>query len=734
MSAFPDPSATGGLLPSGTVTLAFTDIEGSTERWDRDEPAMREAVRRHDTLVRAALTVHGGYVFKTVGDAFCSAFSRPEDAVAAMLSVQRALAAEDFSSVGGLRVRAAIHTGTCDERDGDYFGPAVNRVARLLAIGHGGQVLLSGLTTELVRAALPSHASLRSLGEHRLKDLSKPESVHQLLAPDLPELHPPLRSLDSHPNNLPAHLTAFIGREREIGEITALLREHRLVTLVGSGGIGKTRTSLQVAANLLDGSGDGVWFVELAPLTSGDYIVGAVARELGVTLAPDDDPLEGLIRAIAPKKALLLFDNCEHLVAEVARIIAPILRACPMVTILATSRQAIGIGGEQTYRLPSLDLPHAGDGQALTTNEIAQSAAVALFVERARALDKRFVLNDENAATVSDICRRLDGIPLAIELAAARVTLLSPRQLRDRLDERFRLLTRGSRNVLPRQQTLRALIDWSHDLLAESERALFRRIGIFVDGFSLEGAVAVCSADDCDEFEVFDVLASLVDKSLVLAEPQGDGLRYRLLESTRAYALERLRGAGELETLARRRASYFAAFVGDGTVVGADGVARIAAIESELENLREVLTWALEERHDVELGARLAAALGRFWAAKLPREGQRWLELAWSTLPDKPGNVLGADVAYAIAGMLPHGSFERLGATERALVLARTTQQPHIVTRALSAYGEQLTPLSRVEEARAAFEEALGQARAVDSRWGAGRALAGLATIAIDSG
>jgi class 3 adenylate cyclase len=322
VSANSDPVAVRGLLPSGTVTFAFTDIEGSTRRWEHDRDAMQDAVRRHDALMRAAIGENGGHVFKTIGDAFCAAFSRPEDAVAAMLAAQRALAAEDFGAVDGLRVRVAMHAGTADERDGDYFGPAVNRVARLLAIGHGGQVLVSGVTSDLVQGALPPRASLGDLGEHKLKDLARPEQVYQLLAPDLMAEFPALRSLDVLANNLPPQFASLVGRETEIAEITALIDTHRLVTLVGSGGVGKTRISLQVAANLIDGSGDGVWLIELAPLSSGEYIVPAVAQGLGLTLGSDGDPLDNLVQALKSKRALLVFDNCEHLVEPAGRVIA----------------------------------------------------------------------------------------------------------------------------------------------------------------------------------------------------------------------------------------------------------------------------------------------------------------------------------------------------------------------------------------------------------------------------
>jgi predicted ATPase len=508
------------------------------------------------------------------------------------------------------------------------------------------------------------------------------------------------------------------------------------VTIVGSGGIGKTRTSLQIAADKIDGSGDGVWFVELAPLTDGDDIPATIAREIGATLPRSGDPLENLTRALSTKRLLLVLDNCEHLVDRVARVGAALLRTCPGVTILASSREALGIVGEQTFRLPSLDVPVVNDDRPIAAAEAVASAAVTLFVERAQAFDQRFALTDDNAATVVDICRRLDGIPLAIELAAARVRLLGPRGLRERLDERFRVLTSGNRNVLPRQQTLRALIDWSHDLLDERERALFRCLGIFPGGFTLEAAVALGSTGDLDEYGVFDLLASLVDKSLVLAErtADGDAFRYRLLESTRAYALERIGEAGELEMLARRRTKFFEAFAGDGTTFTANIVARFDAVDAELENVRETLRWALDEGNDVEGGARIAYALGRYWIAKVPREGLRWLELARARLPSGTDPVLSAGIEFALAAMLPHGTFERVEATEAALAACRAAGDPLLVAMVLCSHGDQLSASDRYDEADATYGEALSIARELDRPWDAARALAGLTTIAIDGG
>jgi len=695
--------------PTGTVTFAFTDVEGSTRRWDRDRAAMQDAMRRHDVLLRTAIAAHDGFVFKTIGDAFCAAFARPEDAVAAILDAQRAFGAEDFSQVDGLRVRVAVHTGTADERDGDYFGPALNRVARLLAIAHGGQVLVSGVTTDLVQGALPSQASLRDLGEHRLRDLARPEQVYQLLAPDLIADFPPLRSLNTSSNNLPLQLTTFVGRESVIADIAALIEEHRLVTLVGAGGVGKTRLSLQVAANLLDGSGDGVWFVELAPLSSGDYIPSTVAKAVGVTLASEGDSVENLVRALKAKNALLVLDNCEHLVEPAARATSAILHGTPKVKVLASSRQGLGLAGEATYQVPSLGLP-GKDEPHTSVIDVLRYESVALFIERARAASTTFSLTGENAPIVAEICRRLDGIPLAIELAAARVKVLGAKQLRDRLDERFRVLTGGSRDVLPRQQTLRALIDWSHDLLDERERTLFRRLGIFVNGFTLEGAVAVGSGDDLDELDVFDILASLVDKSLVLAEPLGDAVRYRLLESTRAYAAEKLDAASERDLLATRHLRHLR----DRFVElreRFDQTARIsdldAALQTDLEDVRSALDGALASSRLVD-GAELLVNVDRSWRAiGVEGEGVVRCEAYLAALPGDQQRLragLSTVLSYLLgdSGQMVRG-FEL---AMRAVEYARSGDDAPSLAGALVRYAYMATHLHRFDDADLALVEA----------------------------
>jgi predicted ATPase/class 3 adenylate cyclase len=678
-------------VPRGTVTFVFTDIEGSTRRWERDRAAMEAAVRRHDELMRAAVAAHDGHVFKTIGDAFCASFHRPQDAVAAAAAAQRALAAEDFRAVDGLAVRMATHTGTADERDGDYFGPAVNRVARILATGHGGQVLVSGVTADLSIAELPPHATLRDLGAHRLRDLERPEQIYQLVLRDLRADFPALRSLDQLPNNLPAQLTSFVGREDEVRTIVAHLGRHRIVTLVGSGGIGKTRASLQVAANLLDEYRDGVWLVELAPLTDAALLPAAIAAAMGIVLTGEDQ-LKALTSILREMRSLLVLDNCEHLIDAAALVTAAIVQRCPGVRVLASSRQPLGIDGELPHRLPSLGVPPAG--AAVAIEDAPLHGAIVLFADRARVASQRFELSAANLASVADICRRLDGIPLAIELAAARVSVLSPAELSRRLDERFRLLAGGSRTALPRQQTLRALIDWSYDLLAEHERVLFDRLSVFVGACTLEAVTAICSDDRVDELDIVDMLASLVDKSLVVAEADDYTTRYRLLESMRAYAIERLRKRGESAEFARRHLSFYsmlARSVRD-TFEESGREADLAPLIAELDNIRAAVDRSLEAGGDVAGGAGLASTVP--WNIWDYREGIERLR-PFAVLDFGDDACLAAQVQTAISPYL-YAFGDHTAAVEasaRGLAFARGCGKREVVFYALIQNARHMDPV-----------------------------------------
>ena len=697
-------------LPSGTVTFLFTDIEGSTSRWEHHGEAMAAALRRHDALVRATMEHEDGRVFKTIGDAFCVAFSSAAAAVAAALDVQRAVAAESWDDVGGLTLRIAVHTGTADERDADYFGPTVNRVARILSVAHGGQCLVSGTAAQLARGQLPTEISLRDLGMHRLRDLAEPEQLYQLVAPDLRDIFPPLLSLDQLPNNLPLQVTSFIERGDEVAQISALLERSRIVTIVGTGGVGKTRTALHIAANMLDGSGDGVWFVELAGLSDPSVVPSAVATALGLAPAAGRTPLETLLAHLKKRHLLLVLDNCEHVIAEAARVAEAIARSAPRCVILATSRESLNVAGEAVYRMPSMGVPPAGTKPSAA--EALSYGAVALFVERATFADGRFRFTDDNAPIVADICRRLDGIALAIELAATRVKVIAVQQLSQRLDERFRVLTGGNRTALPRQQTMRALIDWSYDLLTEAEKAIFRRVSIFAGGWTLEAAGDVCSDDTIETWQVLDLLGALVDKSLVATEALPSSIRCRLLESTREYASERLSASGELDSVARRHASQALALAEaaeaarDQTPLGE----WLEPLKHELDNFRAALGWSLERRNDVVLGARLTAALYRFFdGLSLYPEGLGWCTRALASGTELPVAVE-ADVqlAYAFLSANSLRTADAIPALERAISLYEQSGNERSIWRASLRLTFNLAQASRYDEAQQYAAKALG--------------------------
>jgi predicted ATPase/class 3 adenylate cyclase/Flp pilus assembly protein TadD len=679
---------------SSPVTFLFSDIEGSTERWERDPAAMAAALARHNELLRDAIETHGGRVFKVMGDAFCAAFAAAPDASAAALGAQRALLIEDFSAVNGIRVRIALHTGHAHEREGDYVGPTLNRIARLVAIGHGGQILISGATAKLLQDALTYDGVLRDLGAHRLKDLARPEHVYQLAASDLLDKFPPLRSVDSFPNNLPQQLTSFVGRADAVAEIRDLLREHRLVTLVGAGGAGKTRCAIQTGAELLDRFADGVWIVELAPISDPSLVVTTIAAVLGVREVRGEDLLATLVTHLEQRQVLLLLDSCEHLIEETRRVAAAILRACAGVSMLTTSREALGIAGEHAFQMPSLEM----------------RAAVELFVDRARAIDAHFDLSDESAPFVTEICRRLDGIPLAIELAAARIKLLSPRQLTQKLHERFRLLTAGYKSALPRHQTLRATIDWSYDLLDEHVRALFRKLSVFVGGWTLEAVAPVC-ADEYDEWEALELLSSLVDKSLVVVESLGDERRYDMLSSIREYGRERLADAEESEVTATKHARFYTTFVHSLTPLVADleDAQWQRRLAPELDNVRAAIDWTIFQEHAPQAGLELLADLEWPELIVTPHEALRWYEAAVALEGAMPNDLVYARLLRhcVILGWLTgRATAQREQLALRAVDVAQRSGDPDEIARALGNLGAIYMIAGRFEEAEQRFVEA----------------------------
>jgi predicted ATPase/class 3 adenylate cyclase/DNA-binding CsgD family transcriptional regulator len=618
-------------FPSATVTLLFTDIEGSIGLWEADREAMAEASARHHSMVCEQVEVAGGYVYKTVGEAFRAMFASPSAALAAAVAIQQAADTEPWPAGLPIRVRMALHSGACLERDGDYAGPAVNRAAQLLAVGHGGQILVTGATYELLDGLLPglpdglldgpldgpllAGIGLRDLGEHRLKDLGRAERVFEVTGPGLAGGFSPLRSLDDPAlrHNLPSQATSFVGRVAELAELRSLVRAgSRLVTIAGPGGIGKSRLALQMAVEALDGDGDGVWLVELAPVTQPELVARTVAAVLQVREEPGRPILDTLVDAVGDRYLLVVLDNAEHVLGAAAKLADAIMRSCPRAYLLVTTREPLGISGEHVFRIPPLAVPPA---DLTAPGQLAAFESVQLFTEHAAMHRQGFAVDDANAAAVASVCIRLDGIPLAIELAAARLGSLSVPEICSRLDQRFRLLTGGSRTALPRHQTLRALIDWSYDLLTPEERIMTDRLSVFAGGWNLAAAEAVAVGDG-GEWQVLDQLAALVDKSLVQAEEIHGSTRYRLLETVRQYAAERLarRSGSDLDEIRAAHRDHYLALVetADTLLRGPDEAVWLDRLEVEFDNIRVALAFSVADPDGAEPGLRLAAGLRWF--------------------------------------------------------------------------------------------------------------------------
>ena len=695
-------------LPAGTVTFLFTDLEGSTRLWEQHPDAMRAALARHDEILRDAVAAHRGHVVKATGDGLLAAFPAAQDALGAAASAEALLGSEAWEATGPLWVRMGVHTGGAELRDGDYFGPAVNRAARLMQAASGGQVLVSLATEELVRDSLEAGFGLVELGEHRLRDLSRPERVFQLIGPGLRSEFGPLRSLDVLPCNLPAQLTSFVGRGAELEELLAELESTRVVTLTGVGGVGKTRLALQVAAEALPRFGDGVWLVELGPIGEPSAVVEVMAATLGIQQHQGRTLDETLVEALRTKRMLLVLDNCEHLLDASARLVADLVSSCPGIHVLATSREALEVPGERARRVPSLPLPAASG----SVEDVAQSDATRLFVERAGAVRAGFALNAETAPPVVQICERLDGIPLAIELAAARVASMHPSDIAARLGERFRLLTGGRRTVVERHQTLRATVDWSYDLLNDGERLVFDRLGVFAGGFTLGAAEAVVGDDRIAAGDVVDVLDTLVARSMVALDEAASETRYELLETMRQYARERLDATDAADPVRARHASYYLSFArAAGPALLENFVVWVGRVEADLDNLRAAFTWGLDAGEaDVALGIPTA-----FWwdAQSRPYWGMgRWALAAASQLNADDHPLLRPALGVAIGFSINTGDLEtanRCWAKVLDLESARSLA-PEYISRfsaaAAAGYAD------RLEDGIQLAEEALDAARA----------------------
>ena len=719
------------------LTFLFTDIEGSTRLWDLHPQAMKKALSDHDEVIRKVVDAHGGKVFKHTGDGAMAVFGAASDALGAAADLARRLGEQAHPDVGVLKVRVAVHTGDAEERDDDYFGPALNRTARLLSVANGGQVLVSLVTERMAGGSVGEGIAFRDLGEHRLRDLARSEQIFQMDIDGVPGDFPPLRTPDMVPNNLPTLATSFVGRDQELEEVKKLIRGARVLTLTGVGGAGKTRLSIQAAVELVDEFPGGTWLIELGAITDPDYIDATAADALGVAQPPGRTVRESIIDHLVDRRALLIVDNCEHLISGAAEFVADVIAGAPEVKVAATSRELLGVGGEVAYGMPSLAMPRRGETPDLA--ELARYDAVRLFLERAQAGQPNFHLTEAMAPSVIEICRRLDGMPLALELAAARLRTFSPKQIAENLDQRFRLLTGGSRTALPRQQTLAAAIDWSYRLLEDRERRLFERLSVFQGGFTLEAVEDICTGDDLDVLSVLELLPALVDKSLVAVDREGDEARYRLLETLRQFARDRLDESGAADEVRLGHARWFRDLSQEAgrNIRGPQEQEWWERIDTELDNLRQAMTWAIEGGEPV-LAMEIAAGFWRFWWFKARwSEGVAWLERAVEAAGvDAPA----APRAHALLGLgtlliSTDRHLESIPLLEESTRLFRQLEADGVdnsvllfgFSGSLINLGAEMDNIGRLDEAGRLNEEALEVAKRVGDSAGVAVALGNLA-------
>jgi predicted ATPase/class 3 adenylate cyclase len=698
---------------AAAVTYLFSDIEGSTKLWESDPARAAKTLAWHDDLSRGVVARHGGNVVKMTGDGLHAAFEDAADAVGAAVELQLALAVPPEGGVP-LAVRCGLHLGSDQRRDNDFFGPAVNRAARIMSAAHGGQVLLSRAVAERVTGRLPPGALLRDVGAVRLRDLGSPEHLYQLVHSALRSEFPPLRSMASAPNNLSQQLNSFVGRDRDMEQVRQLLANSRLLTLLGMGGLGKSRLSMQVAAIVLEDYPDGVWFVELAPVADPNLVPQATASVLGVREEPGGTVLDALCRFVRDRKLLIVLDNCEHVVQACADLAKRLLQSGPEVRVLASSRDSLRIAGETVFQVAPLSAPDAAQApkiEALTVNE-----SVRLFVDRASAVQPAFRLSERNAAAVAEICRRLDGIPLALELAAARTRSMTVETIAARLNDRFRLLTSGDRTLLPRQQTLRALIDWSYDMLPASERTLLQRLSVFSGGCTLDAVESVCVDAPLKPAEIFELLGNLVEKSLVVLDLEKQ--RYRMLDTVRHYAVERFEEAGDGGPTRSRHLAWCLALAESARegLVGPDSGKRLHQLDLERENLLAAHRWCDSADDGARLGLELSHRLKMYWyqGGQLML-GHRLATEALARISTGERSFLRcrglADVGQFCGFMGRQTEAQRY--LEESLSIARERGDQDRVAAALQSLGYAYQAAGDFERAQQLFDEAVEVARSV---------------------
>ncbi len=721
-----------------TLTFLFTDVEGSTRLWEEQPLEMEGLLEWHDTLMRSEIDRCSGIVFRTAGDAFYAVFEDPHQAVEAAISTQIELHEKAMEGGKRLSARMALYTGLATRRDGDYFGTALNRASRLLSMAHGGQVLISAATAELVRDRLPNEAYLIALGRRQLRDTSSPENLFQLAHPKLAGEFPPIATPEEFPSNLPRELSSFVGREDELFKIGELFERTPLLTLTGSGGCGKTRLALVLAADLTSKFPDGVWLVELASITDAGHVLGSVARCLSIRDTPGTALTETLKQFCRAKSMVLVLDNCEHLIDECARLIEDLLRHCPKLKIVCTSRESLGIAGEIAWKVPSLSLPDQETCRSV--EDLMESEAAHLFVDRARTASPSFEIRQQDIAPIIQICTRLDGIPLALELAAARVPLLPVSQLASRLDDRFRILTGGNRTALPRQQTLRAAIEWSYNLLEPKEKLLLQRLSVFSGGWTLEAAEHVCSYEGLDFLEILDLISNLNSKSLVIYEEKEAGPRYGMLESLKQYARERLmESPGGTEARTRHAAFFFdLSTSAEVQLSGPEQITWLQQLDVEHSNLRTALEWTMSDKDAAEQSLRFSKSLHRFWEVRGHiYEGRQWLTKALQ-FEDRDANVLDARMrALNALGDLEKYAGEYDSAIERfleALSLAELLEFTRGRAIVLNNIGLVHAQQGRLDDALLAFKESHQIALSLGSEVDAARALDNMGGVLADQG